>query len=87
MYVYGKSAAGYKVKDALKKGDIWQIGVEIGVNWRTIDLLCCFSFLASRWRCDRAARSHCHREARNEKRETRNEKSDGAVTPPPRDEK
>ena len=38
-----KSAAGYKVKDALKKGDIWQIAVEIGVNReRTIDLLCRF---------------------------------------------
>ena len=26
---YDKSAAGYKVKDALKKGDIWQIGIDI----------------------------------------------------------
>ena len=25
--LYDKSAAGYKVKDALEKGDIWQIGV------------------------------------------------------------
>ena len=36
--LYHKSAAGYKVKDALKKGDIWKTGVEIGVNsdllWR-----------------------------------------------------
>ena len=51
--LYDKSAAGYKVKDALKKGDIWQIGVEIGVNSeRTIDLLCRFSVLVSRWQCD-----------------------------------
>ena len=36
--------------DALKKGDIWQTGVEIGVNSkRTIDLLCRFSFLVSRF--------------------------------------
>ena len=41
--LYDKSSAGYKVKDALKKGDIWQIGVEIGVNSeRTIHLLCRF---------------------------------------------
>ena len=25
--LYDKPAAGYKVKDALKKGDIWQIGL------------------------------------------------------------
>ena len=50
--LYDKSAAGYKVKDALKKGDIWQIGVDIAVNSeRTIDLRCRFSFLVSRWRC------------------------------------
>ena len=30
--LYNKSAAGCKVKDALIKGDIWQIGVKIGVN-------------------------------------------------------
>ena len=55
--LYDKSAAGYKVKDALKKGDIWQIGIEIGVNSeRTIDLRCRFSFLVSRWRCDRFVR-------------------------------
>ena len=30
--LYDKSAAGYKVKDALEKGDIWQIGVDIAVN-------------------------------------------------------
>ena len=47
--LYDKSAAGYKVKDALEKGDIWQIGVEIGVNSeRTIDLLCRFPFLVYR---------------------------------------
>ena len=47
--LYDKSAARYKVLDALKKGDIWQIGVEIGVNSeRTIDLLCRFSFLVCR---------------------------------------
>ena len=42
----------------LKKGDIWQIGVDIGVNSeRTIDLgRCRFSFLVSRWRCDRSVR-------------------------------
>ena len=52
--LYDKSAAGYKVKDALNKGDNWQIGVDIGVySERTIDLLCRFSFLVSRWRCDR----------------------------------
>ena len=46
--LYDKSAAGYKVNDALKKGDIRQIGVEIGVNCeRTIDL-CRFLFLVSR---------------------------------------
>ena len=51
--LYDKSAAGYKVKDALKNGDIWQIGVEIGVDSeRTIDLLCRFSFLLYRWQCD-----------------------------------
>ena len=38
--LYNKSAAGCKVKDALIKGDIWQISVEIGVNVeRTIVLL------------------------------------------------
>ena len=30
--LYDKSAAEYKVKDALEKGDIWQIGVDIAVN-------------------------------------------------------
>ena len=55
--LYDKSAAGYKVKDALEKGDIWQIGVDIAVNSeRTIDLRCRFSFLVSRWRCDRSVR-------------------------------
>ena len=45
------------VKDALKKGDIWQIGVDIGVySEHTIDLRCRFSFLVSRWRCDRFVR-------------------------------
>ena len=29
--LYDKSAA-YKVKDALEKGDIWQIGIDISVN-------------------------------------------------------
>ena len=44
--LYDKSAAEYKVKDALEKGDIWQIGVYIAVNSeRTIDLRCRFSFL------------------------------------------
>ena len=39
--LYDKSAAGYKVKNALS----WQIGVEIGVNSeRTVDL-----FLVSRF--------------------------------------
>ena len=50
LYV-DKSVAGYKVKDALEKGDISQIGVEIGVNTnseRIIDLLCRFSFLVPR---------------------------------------
>ena len=48
--LYDKSAAGYKVKDALEKGDIWQIGVYIAVNSeRTTDLRCCFSFLVSRF--------------------------------------
>ena len=47
--LYDKSAARYKVLDALKKGDIWQIGVEIGVNSEcTIDLLCRFSFVVCR---------------------------------------
>ena len=46
-------------KSALEKGDIWQIGVDIAVNSeRTTDLRCRFvprfSFLVSRWRCDRA---------------------------------
>ena len=30
--LYDKSAAEYKVKDALEKGDIWQIGVDIAVS-------------------------------------------------------
>ena len=48
--LYDKSAADYKVKDALEKGDIWQIGVDIAVNSeRTTDLRCRFSFLVSRW--------------------------------------
>ena len=56
---YDKSAAEYKVKDALEKGDIWQIGVDIAVNSeRTTDLRCRFSFLVSRWRCDRALMMH-----------------------------
>ena len=55
--LYDKSAAEYKVKDALEKGDIWQIGVDIAVNReRTTDLRCRFSFLVSRWRCDRSVR-------------------------------
>ena len=55
--LYDKSAARYKVKDALEKGDIWQIGVDIAVNSeRTTDLRCRFSFLVSRWRCDRSVR-------------------------------
>ena len=55
--LYDKSAAGYKVKDALEKGDIWQIGVDIAVNSeRTTDLRCRFSFLVSRRRCDRSVR-------------------------------
>ena len=38
--LYDKPVAGYKVKDALKKGDIWQIGVDIAIkSERTIDLL------------------------------------------------
>ena len=50
--LHDKSAAGYKLKYALKKGNIWQIGVEIGVNSdRTIDLLWRrSSILVSRWR-------------------------------------
>ena len=57
VLLYDKSATGYKVKDALEKGDIWQIGVYIAVNSeRTIDLRCRFSFLVSRWRCDRSVR-------------------------------
>ena len=52
--LYDKSAAGYKVKDALEKGDIWLISIYIAVNSeRTTDLRCRFSFLVSRWRCDR----------------------------------
>ena len=44
--LYDKPATGYKVKDALEKGDIWQIGVDIAVNSeRTTDLRCRFSFL------------------------------------------
>ena len=55
--LYDKSATGYKVKNALEKGDIWQIGVDIAVNSeRTTDLRCRFSFLVSRWRCDRSVR-------------------------------
>ena len=55
--LYDKSAAGYNVKDALIKCDIWQIGVDIGVNGeRTIDLLCRFTLLVSRWRYDRSVR-------------------------------
>ena len=55
--LYDKPATGYKVKDALKKGDIWQISVDIAVNSeRTTDLPCRFSFLVSRWRCDRYVR-------------------------------
>ena len=55
--LYDKSAAEYKVKDALEKGDIWQIGVDIAVNSeRTTDLRWRFSFLVSRWRCDRFVR-------------------------------
>ena len=55
--LYDKSAAEYKVKDALEKGDIWQIGVDIAVNsQRTTGLRCRFSFLVSRWRCDRSVR-------------------------------
>ena len=55
--LYDKSAAEYKVKDALEKSDIWQIGVDIAVNSeRTTDLRCRFSFLVSRWRCDRSVR-------------------------------
>ena len=55
--LYDKSATGYKVKDALEKGDIWQIGVYIAVNSeRTIDLRCRFSFLVYRWGCDRSVR-------------------------------
>ena len=55
--LYDKSAAGYKVKDALEKGDIWQISVYIAVNSeRTTDLRCRVSFLVSRWRCDRSVR-------------------------------
>ena len=55
--LYDKSAAEYKVKDALEKGDIWQISVDIAViSERTTDLRCRFSFLVSRWRCDRFVR-------------------------------
>ena len=55
--LYDKSAAGYKVKDALEKGDILHISVDIAVNSeRTTDLRCRFSFLVSRWRCDRSVR-------------------------------
>ena len=44
------------LEGALKNGDIWQIGVEIGVNSeRTIDL-CSLSFLVSQWQCDRFVR-------------------------------
>ena len=53
--LYDKSAAEYKVKDALEKGDIWQIGVDIAVNSERFSFLVPrFSFLVSRWRCDRA---------------------------------
>ena len=55
--LYDKSAAVYKVKDALEKSDIWQISIYIAVNSeRTTDLRCRFSFLVSRWRCDRYVR-------------------------------
>ena len=38
------SRFSFLVKDAVKKGDIWQIGVEIGVHSeRTTDLRCRFS--------------------------------------------
>ena len=54
---YDKAAAEYKVKDALEKGDIWQVGVDIAVNSECItDLRCRFSFLVSRWRCDHSVR-------------------------------
>ena len=47
--LYDKSSAGYKVKGALKKGDIRQIGVEICVKTIVSVLLiyyiCRFSFL------------------------------------------
>ena len=47
--LYDKSAAEYKVKDAVEQGDIWQIGVDIDVNSeRTTDLRCRFLFLVSR---------------------------------------
>ena len=53
--LYDNYAAGYNVKDALKKGDIWQIGVEIGVSSEcTIDLLRRFWFIVYRWLCSRA---------------------------------
>ena len=42
--LYDKSAASYKVKDALEKGDIWQIGVDIAVN-SFLFLVPRFSFL------------------------------------------
>ena len=55
--LYDKSAADYKVKDALEKSDIWRIGVDIAVNSeRTTNLRCRFSFLVYRWRCDRSVR-------------------------------
>ena len=57
--LYDKSAAEYKVKDALEKGDIWQIGVDIAVNWSTLPFLVSrSSFLVSRRRCDRALTMH-----------------------------
>ena len=47
--LYDKSTVVYRVKDALKKGDIWEIVVEIAVHSeRTTDLRCRFSFLVSR---------------------------------------
>ena len=55
--LYDKSATGYKVKDALKKGDIGRLVLRLVsiVSILSIDLLCRFSFLVSRWRCDRAS--------------------------------
>ena len=47
--LYDKSVAGYKVKDALEKGDIWQIGIDIGVNSERRYAVSRFSFLVSRF--------------------------------------